>query len=477
MTACVRCKSNLGELPHPHLFHASLQYCSACWTLITFDQTNEAWDDHVGKVVTNVCVDCYKPNKKSARPALVCDNDRCSSSECWLCVKHTRPVLYQSLCQDLTGTRYQCLKCEHQGKRLRSHETEEHNSPMVKRKKGSVTCSSLSTLPYPQVWPIKDPAEQKIQPKRIALDDTCQAFVGASRVLRSRHRSPFSSFQPIDFAQVYQGVYHIQGVDEELPIERVETFMCRVDGKEKPILVNTDETIPDEYELQAKIWFTQNGVLKSRMVEYDRYLRPQTARDQFDDHDPKLDKIARNADWRDLLLQHHQPGIKMILLDSPKAMTTNTVSAIERHGKRLFDASDLFVPNLNAHFLEHTLPSFQERATFCHASVGEFIRDIPAEIFPRGAHFAGDYCCTVEGNEEVRPLADLTLLFKRQLFPKKNGCLWLTFALRGQGLENSKQRLMEFLTPTAQHYGYQLRWMNPQFYSYGRMSYFYFVSY
>lgn len=470
MTTCVRCKTHVGRFPHPQLWHVTLQYCSDCWPLITFEATQEAWDDHLGKVVTNVCVDCYKPNKKSARPALVCDNDSCSSSECWLCVKHSRPELYQLLCQDLTGTRYQCFKCEHQSQSQRS----------AKRKQPSL--STLSHLPTPLARvPVFEKVEQP-RPKRIAMDSTCQAFPGAPRVLRSCSRSRThpqkrSTYEPINFAQAYQNVYGIQGVDEVLPIERVETFLCRVDGTSKPQLVNTDVTIPEDCELQAKIWFTQNGMLHNRMVEYERYLRPQTARDQFDDYDPKLDKIARNADWRDLLLQHHQQGLKMILLDSPKAMTTNTVSAIERNGKRLFQASDLFVPNLNGHFLEHTLPSFQERATFCHASVGEFIRDVPAEIFPAGAHFAADYCCTIDGNEEVRPLADLTLLFKRQLFPKKHGCLWLTFALRGQGLEKTKQRLMEFLTPTTRHYGYQLRWANPECYSYGRMSYFYFVSY
>ncbi len=481
---CIKCKKRPGHLKHPKL---ALKYCEKCYTTIDFEKNDEVHDRHFRKLVRQTCVACFGLPKKSARAHVVCDNSQCSSAECWKCIEQITPELYKELCEDLHGTSFQCIQCHAQRRpsKRKSHSPKrperisvlfDDEDDIPKRRKRISVLSDDEDDPKP-----------KPRAKRILMDERSSAFSTEEKVrlsFQEIYNVPFNPFdqpddpyEPLDFPTMYKGAYQIQGWPKDIPIERVETMKCAKDGLSVPILWNTDQAMPLDFQLMAKVWVKKDGLLQGYLVDYERYVRPDESKDRFDDSDPKSDKTERNSQWRNIVAKFHREGTKMIILDSPQAATTNTVIAIERNGKRIFSKEDLVVPNMDPDFEKYNLPSFQDRATYCHASVGEFIRDVPDDIFRKGCHFAADYCCTVEGNAHVKPFADLTLFFKRQLLPKKNGCLWLTFSLRGKKtVEATKQEVIDFMLATARHYGYKLEWLNPQFYTYQRMIYFYFVS-
>ena len=434
MVSCIRCHSAEGSNVHPTIPAAT--YCDDCYEVITFDKDN-----------SDICILCR--NVSAGTKIVECDEDDCFYGECWSCIKATRPRLYSRLCKNLEDTPFDCSHCV-------------ARSTSRKRK---ITLEEPRTSGLKRV--ILPPCPQPFRPE-----------VTNEHTFANTPDNPFEeTFTPLDFAEAYKSAYWITGWTKDIPIERVETMKYFKDGQLPPVPCNTDEPLENDMKLVAKVWVKKDGMLHSYLVDYDRYQRPDCSIDQFDDSDVDLDKFARNSEWRDHISKYHIDGTAMIILDSPKAMTTNFIASIEREGQRIFTAQDLIVPNTSAKFLDDALPSFSSRASYCHASIGEFLRDLPDHFFKNGCHLAMDYCCTANGNSNIKPLADITLAFKRQILRKINGCLWLTVSFRGFDLQTTKKRLLDYVMNASKFYGYTLEWLNPVHFRYNRhMLYFFFVS-
>ena len=134
------------------------------------------------------------------------------------------------------------------------------------------------------------------------------------------------------------------------------------------------------------------------------------------------------------------------------------------------------MPNVNVNFLKKAPKDFQNFATFHLGSLYEWMRDLSIDKCQNGFDVGGDYCCTFEGNQFIKPKADLTLMFQKEILAKKNGVLWLTFSYRckGGGIQVTKQKITTWIQQISLVCGYKMKLLDIG--NYGQMVYCFYVS-
>lgn len=267
----------------------------------------------------------------------------------------------------------------------------------------------------------------------------------------------------------YQSAYFIRS-RPDLPIVKVETLLQDANGKLH--VCHDEDKTPKNMQriLQVHVHTkTQSSIL----VTEDEYVRPCVPLDKYKTSDTSTDKLQRNYEFVNFIKQYHNPASthEVVVLDSPSIVTTNFLIA-----SQLFKSHQIHVPNLHPRFRQLAPKSFDRKATHYHSSLYEWLRDLPDDGIQY--HFGGDYCCTFEGNQTVKPKADITLLFARRLFPRRGGVMWLTFSMRRKDCEKSSlvTQVIDFVQQVSSDYGYELQWLNPEKYSYNTMVYFFLVS-
>lgn len=108
---CVRHHGS-GTVLHPVI--TDVEYCRKCYRDMQFTNAS-AWKpvdmkDGDRQQLIAGCALC--PDSHFDREPLVCDNKDCRFAECWACVQHFRPVLYEQLSHNLGATKFLCLFCE-----------------------------------------------------------------------------------------------------------------------------------------------------------------------------------------------------------------------------------------------------------------------------------------------------------------------------------------------------------------------------
>lgn len=239
--------------------------------------------------------------------------------------------------------------------------------------------------------------------------------------------------------------------------------------KSRPELLISKVTTVAQDQLQVDT-ISPHGKYLQLTVEENDYVRPCASLDKYSSSDITTEKLKRNLEFLDLLRAYHQPQSdhEIVLLDSPSIVTTNFLVASE-----LFSSDQIHVPNLQEDFNSNAPKSFTKKATSYHSSIYEFLRDLPSDDQVQ-YHFGGDYCCTFEGNQWIKPKSDLLLLFSRSLFPRRNGVMWLTFSMRRKNTET--QEVVNYVHEVSRRFGYTLTWLNREKCVYSNMMYFFFVS-
>ena len=239
------------------------------------------------------------------------------------------------------------------------------------------------------------------------------------------------------------------------------------------IEVDEPQQQPQQPQQQPKRRCTkQQHQRQEYIVDYDDYKRVTFSPDEYhEDLSKQIEKKRRNMEWIDLLLKYYHKGRQIVYLDSEVALTTSLI-----HAMKLFKASELHVPNPNDKFLQQAPADFASMATHYDASVYEWMRDVE-DGGKDEYNFGLDYCCTFDGNNQVKPKADLTMLFRKRLLAKKDGLIWLTVSNRKKGntIEKTIQQVFDFVYATSAHYGYNI--VCEKHGSYGNgITYFFFKS-
>jgi len=248
------------------------------------------------------------------------------------------------------------------------------------------------------------------------------------------------------------------------------------------------QTIPEEViETQSKKQKTMSSLsplsvkngCEYHLVEYEDYHRVTSSSDIFDmkEHCKESpDKYARNMDYCLFLDKYPRSKRELILLDSPACLTTKYVNSLQ-----MFTKDQIHVPNLDKCFLEKArieCPQFEKMATFYHSSVYEFVLQLE-ETCNVTFDFVLDYCCSIMGNANMKPQADIDLIFRNQWFPKFNGVMWLTFSPRfkDSSLSSLLTSVPEFVFHKGQQHGYNMKLLKSGTYQgTSPMAFFYFVS-
>lgn len=212
---------------------------------------------------------------------------------------------------------------------------------------------------------------------------------------------------------------------------------------------------------------------KQTTVDYDDYKRVLCSTDNFNDQLDTLttEKWNKNFLFVQYMLNHPRKDRLVVYLDAISALTTKYV-----HSTGIFQPHQLHVPNVDVDFLKKAPGNFQKLATFYLASLYEWMRDLSSDKCKEGFDVGGDYCCTFEGNQFIKPKADLTLMFQKGILAKKNGVLWLTFSYRykGGGIDVTKQNITTWIQQVSSHYNYKMKCLEMG--NYGQMVYCYYVS-
>jgi hypothetical protein len=289
-----------------------------------------------------------------------------------------------------------------------------------------------------------------------------------------QHNSFSPHYISIDPFEAYKDHFIVPSWKQygSIPIHKVSMiFVNEKKGIEEPCL-DEDAPVPRGMKRVWKIFARDsNKKVKPWLVDLDDYQRLTCASDAYvESLSDKDGKGMRNLEFVHLLATYPRMGREIVVLDSPAALTTNVLHTV----RQCFGFQKIHVPNLDARFLEHASPDFSTKATFYHASVYEWMRDLD-EDDDVTYDFALDYCCTFYVSGAQNPKADLTLMFQKGLLAKHNGCLWMTFSTRspGNSIDKTKKEVPEWMHATAQHFGYTL--VLEKMGNYGKgMCYFFF---
>lgn len=162
---------------------------------------------------------------------------------------------------------------------------------------------------------------------------------------------------------------------------------------------------------------------------------------------PSTNKHHVNSLFVQFLQRFPRPNRKIIYLDHLQLLTT----------KYLVDANiadELIIPNLIPNFKKLAQKNeYINHVNVQHQSIYELIRDTPQDQGP--FDFGFDYCCSLNGNNLIKPKIDIELAFHNQLIPKHNGVLWFTFSHRSiGGATELINQLSDFIVLTAEAYNY-----------------------
>lgn len=142
----------------------------------------------------------------------------------------------------------------------------------------------------------------------------------------------------------------------------------------------------------------------------------------------------------------------VVYLDSPSGLTTKMLTST-----RLFDKTQLHIPNMDPGFLTFASSIVKSTATVYYRSLYEWMRDLPRDHSVQ-YDIGADYTCTFAGNPSIRPKVDLQIMFERQLLARHNGVLWLTLSYRQRHatLAGLQKEIMGWIELLAQTFGYKV---------------------
>ncbi len=171
------------------------------------------------------------------------------------------------------------------------------------------------------------------------------------------------------------------------------------------------------------------GGIQRFNINAAEYSRPKML-DTFDDEKHiKHDKLAANTMFVQALAKVLKKNQHVLILDSLMGLTTAMMHSLFLGAGLGNPGQYLHVPN----------PAFAAAAAFeatatplCQqygCTVFEWLRD---RDHPHQTHFWLDYCCTFEGCvTQTLPKTDIKMLLHKDLLPRRQGLLGLTFSHRG----------------------------------------------
>lgn len=294
------------------------------------------------------------------------------------------------------------------------------------------------------------------------------------------HRDPLlrERYVPLNPFEEYKNVYYIneegwekdRDIIYEIELVQVPKGVPGTTKRWKKC-EEEDGKIHHSMEKRWKVTLTADPTTHY-LVAYDSYKRVTFSPDNYQaEQSFSDDKHRVNHRFTDLLRAHQREDRHVVYLDSPLCLTTKTLWADG------FNKDQLSVPNPDKSFLAQCPAWFNKRASHYDATLYEWMRDLDdldGDEYDVGA----DYCCQFNGNTQCRPKADLTLMFQKGLFAKRNGVLWLTLSKRsrvkGQTMDKTSEEVMDFVTATGAHFGYNMTCVEAG--DYGTVLYFFFVS-
>lgn len=258
-------------------------------------------------------------------------------------------------------------------------------------------------------------------------------------------------------AEHYAGTYTFEDEDGSHVPSDVRLVKRRKDrrGVEEPC--EPHEKVPRHME---KVW-------KSKIPKEFPFEACKTPQLKCDKYDPELSdrpiKIDINLKYLTYLQRYFREDRRVVVLDSPVALTTQTLSS-------LIPADRLHVPNPDPKFLKKAPRHFSKMAIYSNETVYFWcLRNAAQHQYD----FALDYTCTFFGDQDVKPLADIAVILEKKLLPKHNGILWLTVSRRRKGGHNTSTQVHEFLAKKGASEGYTFECLEEQKYG-GGMLYFFF---
>lgn len=204
---------------------------------------------------------------------------------------------------------------------------------------------------------------------------------------------------------------------------------------------------------------------------------------QENQKDATQSKLRVNQQFIDLLLSHPRHDREIVYLDSNKLQTTRFL----RLYLHRIDPSKLHVPNPKwqqiAPLLSQPRPQnkstiarqmnldsdsssdsdsdsksnpeiklteffekpIYEQATLYPMTLYEWIRDASELNSCKQYDWGLDYCCTWNGNMQVKPQVDLKLIVSLDLIPREGGILWLTICTRSCHREQIVKSIHDFM--------------------------------
>jgi hypothetical protein len=257
----------------------------------------------------------------------------------------------------------------------------------------------------------------------------------------------------------YRESYSVEDEDGLQPILGIRYVKRRKDGRGPETPCHQHDKVPRNMEIVSKVLIEKESSLEALHI-------PKV---QCDKYDPKLSdrpiKKDINLKYLAYLTQYPRDNRRVVILDSPAALTTQTLCP-------LVSADRLLVPNPDAHFLKKAPRNFSRMATYSNDTVYLWCLKNDAQ---HQYDFGLDYTCTFLGDEKVKPVADISTILQKKLFPKHNGILWLTVSRRRKGGQNTSAHVHEFMMKKGASEGYKFECLEEATYA-GGMIYFFFRS-
>ena len=248
-----------------------------------------------------------------------------------------------------------------------------------------------------------------------------------------------------------------------------------------------DSTKSDHEILKDNLWYCEPGMTfnyqkYARLVLLElvnikkhkdlRYVRQEVIRfedlvefdnrimDKYDEkrqHVPSIIKLKCNHKFRDMLGYFKRPNRRVIILETEALITTRT---IVETGQFYSGKNQILIPTIHPTFegLDKNLTKYIQ--VFVNTRAVHLCRDIVIDNKDNkdnaeGFDFGLDYCCTLTRLEDS-PLADLAMIFQRQLLAKSNGVLWMTFSCRQK--YNSRQKTIHNVEHVIQNLASQYKY-------------------
>lgn len=196
----------------------------------------------------------------------------------------------------------------------------------------------------------------------------------------------------------------------------------------------------------------QELVRSEDLIEFDNKIMDKYEQRQ---HVPSSIKLKCNHKFRDMLGYFKRPNRRVIILETEALITTR---AICETGQFQPFKDQILIPTIHPTFLPLDQNLSKYTRVFVNTRAVHLCRDIVIDNKEfEGFDFGLDYCCTLTRLEDS-PLADLAMIFQRQLLAKSNGVLWLTFSCRQK--YNSRQKTIvnveHVIQNLAKQYNYRI---------------------